>query len=87
MKGQRDGEKLATLAHSTVKADKATIAKALTGHWKEEHLFELNQAWQMYHFHQDQIALCDQRIEAVLQTEIQRKGQNDLLYDGKKKAY
>lgn len=84
--GERDGTKLAALAHSRVKADKATIAKALTGHWKAEHLYELRQAWKMYHFHQDQIMDCDQQIEELLQKEIQRKGQNDLLYDGKKKS-
>ena len=86
LEGERDGTKLAALAHSRVKADKATIAKALTGHWKTEHLYELKQAWDMYHFYQDQIVDCDQQIEQLLSEKIQRKGQNDLLYDGKKKA-
>ena len=87
LEGERDGTKLAKLAHSRVKVDKVTIAKALTGNWKTEHLFELRQAWNMYHFHQQQIAEIDQQIEQLLEKEIQRKGQNDLLYDGKKKAY
>jgi len=86
LEGERDGTKLAALADYRVKADKATIAKALTGHWKTEHLFELRQAWNTYHFYQQQILECDQQIEQLLKIEIQRKGQNDLLYDGKKKA-
>jgi len=59
----------------------------LSGHWKAEHLFELKQAWETYHFYQKQISSCDQQIEQLLQREIALKGQNDLVYDGKKKAH
>ena len=52
--GERDGEKLSQLANGRVKTDKATIAKALTGFWREDHLFELEQHWQMYHYHRQQ---------------------------------
>jgi len=84
--GERDGQKLAALADRRVKADKATIAKALTGHWKEQHLFELRQSWQMYHFYHQQIAECDKRIEAILQAKIEVNGQHDLVYEPKKKS-
>ena len=86
LKGERNGKRLAALADPRVRADKATIAKALTGHWKEENLFELRQAWQMYHFYHDQIAECDQRIEQLLQAEVRRKEQHDLVYEPKKKS-
>jgi len=87
LEGERDGKNLASLADPRVKADKTTIAKALNGHWKAEHLFELKQAWETYHFYQKQISSCDQQIEQLLQREIALKGQNDLVYDGKKKAH
>ena len=86
LKGERDSKKLAALADYRVKADKSTIAKALTGHWKVAHLFELQQAWDTYHFYHSQIATCDQQIEQLLQKEIERKGQNDLVYEGQKKS-
>ena len=42
--GERDPRKLAQLRNYRIKADEATIAKSLQGHWREEHLFELTQA-------------------------------------------
>lgn len=78
--GQRDGDQLAKLADPRVKADKATIAKALTGYWHEQHLFTLEQCWQMYKFYQKQISQCDTRIEALLQTKAEQTGQNELVY-------
>ena len=33
------------IARSQDQSDEATIAKSLQGHWREEHIFELNQAW------------------------------------------
>jgi len=83
--GERDGKKLATLADPRVKASKEKITKALTGYWKEEHLFELRQAWDMYNYYYSQVAECDKRIERLLKEEIQREGQNDLLYNSKRK--
>lgn len=84
--GQRDGLKLAQLADKRVKADKQTLAKALTGQWQDQHLFELRQCWEMYHFHQTQIEQCDQRIEALLESKVETSGQNELYYDPKKKT-
>ena len=46
--------------------DAATIAKALEGTWRPEHLFALQQAYDLYQFHHQQMAECDQRIEAEL---------------------
>jgi len=83
--GQRDGQQLAALADRRVKADKRTIAKALTGNWKDQHLFELRQSWEMYQFYHQQIAQCDIKIEQILKAELQRTGQNDLAYEPKKK--
>ena len=49
-----------------MKADEATIAKSLQGQWREEHIFELTQALELYRFYQGKIAECDREIEAQL---------------------
>ena len=46
--GQRDPRRLAQLRDPRIKADEATIAKSLQGHWREEHIFELTQALELY---------------------------------------
>lgn len=86
LNGERDGSKLAELADHRVKADKATLAKALTGYWRTDHLFELGQHWELYHYYQKQLERCDQKIEEVLQSRVQATGQAELAYDQKKKS-
>ena len=44
VKGERDPEGLAQLRCVGIKADEATIARSLRGHWQEEHILEANQA-------------------------------------------
>jgi len=60
--GERDGVKLAQLRDRRCKSSAATIAKALTGDWQEEHLFVLNQSLELYDFYTAQIAHCDAQI-------------------------
>ena len=66
--GQRDPKVLAQMRHQSIKSSEETIAKALTGDWREEHLFTLQQALEGYDFQHRQIAACDQRIERYLHT-------------------
>ena len=49
------------------KADEATIAKSLQGHWREEHIFELTQALELYRAYHVKIAECDREIEVRLE--------------------
>jgi transposase len=65
--GQRDPVALAELASRRVKSSKDEIAKALVGDWREEHLFCLAQAHQMYQKYQADIAQCDQKLAAELE--------------------
>ena len=65
--GERDPRKLAQFRRPGMKADEATIAKSLQGHWQEEHIFELTQALELYRFYHDKIAECDREIEAQLE--------------------
>ena len=65
--GERDPRKLARLRDPRIKADEATIARSLRGHWREEHIFDLTQALELYRFYQDKITECDREIEAQLE--------------------
>jgi transposase len=42
------------------------IAAALTGNWREEHVFALAQALELYETYQSKIAACDSQTAAVL---------------------
>jgi len=61
--GERDPHKLAQLRNYRCQKDEAEIAKALTGTWRNEHLFVLQQALQLYDFYTAQIQACDTEIE------------------------
>ena len=84
--GERDATKLAKLADGRVKADKATIAKALTGFWRKDHLFELKQHWEMYYNYRNQLAECDEQIDNLLQKRVETTGQAEHVYEPKKKS-
>ena len=64
--GERNPRELAKLRDYRVKASEATIAKALHGHWRDEHLFELAQAVELHTTYQEKIADCDRQIETLL---------------------
>src|SRR5690242_4040866 len=66
--GERAPQLLATSRDKRCKHDQGTIAKALTGHWRAEHLFALQQALEQYEFVQQQLRACEIQIEACLQT-------------------
>ena len=65
--GERDPRQLAKLRDHRIKADEATIARSLQGHWLEEHILELTQALELYRFYHQKIAECDWEIEAQLE--------------------
>jgi transposase len=64
--GERDGTRLAKYRNYRVKADEATIARALQGNWRDEHLLALEQAIARFDFFRAQIGAVEQRIRAVL---------------------
>lgn len=61
--GERDPRKLAELRNYRCKKDEGEIIKALTGTWREEHLFILKQSLAFYDFYTEQIEACDAEIE------------------------
>ena len=64
--GQRDPKTLARHRHRRIKASSEDVTKALTGNWRDEHLFVLRQSLAMY----DDIAVhlgeCDRKLQALL---------------------
>ncbi len=64
--GEREPKVLARHRHRRVKASEADIAKALTGNWREEHLFVLGQALAMYDDIGRHLAECDAKLETLL---------------------
>jgi transposase len=66
LEGERDPRTLAALRNVQCHNDEEAIAKALEGTWRPEHLFALRQAYELYQFHHQQIAECDQMMEAEL---------------------
>lgn len=66
--GERSPKALAELRDHRCRHDEATIAEALRGHWREEHLFTLQQTLALYDMLQDLVGECDQKIERQLRT-------------------
>ena len=66
--GERDPQVLATYRDKRIKANMATIVKALEGNYLDEHLSSLKRYLQLYDFYQSQIEDCDRQIEALLET-------------------
>ncbi len=61
--GERDPLTLATLRNNHCRTSETQIAKALHGHYRDEHLFLLQQALQSFDHFNVQIQALDQRIE------------------------
>lgn len=68
LKGERDPRQLAKLRNERCKRTEAEIARALQGNWRDEHLFALKQALELYESYHQQLRACDGQIEAHLQT-------------------
>ena len=64
--GNQDPAALTEFRDPRCKASKSTIREALTGNYREEHVFALGQSLDLYDFHQAKIAECDEHVEAVL---------------------
>jgi transposase len=64
--GVRDPEALAAHRDYRCKASHQTIARSLCGSWREEHLFALRQALELYDTYQKKIDDCDTAIARQL---------------------
>ena len=66
--GERDPVVLARLRDPRCKHTEEMIAKALHGNWREDHLFELQQAVALYRTYRSKLVECDEQIESYLAT-------------------
>ena len=66
LRGTRDPEKLAKYRDKGCKASEAQIAQALTGTYREEHLFELKLAHEAWQFTLKQVEKVDEQIALQL---------------------
>ncbi len=64
--GERDPGALAAFRDCRCKATPETLEAALTGNYRAEHVFALQQAVELYESYTAKIVACDQQIEVVL---------------------
>ncbi len=64
--GEYDPRKLASYRDKGCKKSEEVIEKSLTGHYREEHIFCLKQALELYDTYKEKIAACDVEIERQL---------------------
>lgn len=66
VQGERDAKLLASYRDKRCKNPVEMIEKALTGNYREEHVFTLKQALELYEAYQNKIKACDDEIEKQL---------------------
>jgi transposase len=64
--GVRDPKKLAEFRDRRCKQPQEVIERSLTGNYRPEHLFSLQQALETFDFYQKHILECDKQIETTL---------------------
>jgi transposase len=74
--GERNPQVLAKLRHRSIKASDEAVIKALTGNWRDEHLFVLGQALAMYDDIGRHLAECDAKLNTLLAN--RRRGHVDI---------
>ena len=74
LRGGRDPLELAELRHDKCHHTESEIARALYGNWRDEHLFALRQALELYEAYQAKLRDCDDCIERHLRTFADRSG-------------
>lgn len=78
--GKRDAAQLATYRDIRCKESEKTITAALTGTYRDEHVFALKHAVELYDFYQELINECDTEIEKAMATlTCQKKAPEDPL--------
>ena len=68
LNGQRTPDELAKYRDNHCKKSETDIAKSLKGHYREEHLFALRQAVELYDIYDEKIRACDKALEQKLNT-------------------
>lgn len=99
--GERSPAVLAAFRDPRCAASEETLRAALTGHYRDEHVFALRQALDLYDVHQTKVAECDAEIERALRTLSEEqptpaaplpdrrhaKGRNEPQFDARETLY
>jgi transposase len=64
--GERDPKALARHRHKRIKASTEDVTRALTGNWREEHLFALKKSLAMYDDIGRHLADCDAKLHELM---------------------
>jgi len=80
--GQRDPKELAAMCEPNCKNSEQTIAKALMGNYRDEHLFALRQAVELFEEYGKKLKACDEKIAAALAA-FEKKGDRANLTEKK----
>ena len=64
--GERNASELASYRNYRCKSSLEIIEKSLTGSYRDEHIFALSQALELFDIYQNKIKACDERIEKQL---------------------
>ena len=64
--GERDPNVLASHRDRRCHASVEMVCQALVGNYREEHVFALTQALELYEVYQTKVTACDEQIEAIL---------------------
>jgi transposase len=64
--GERTPKILASYRNRSCKNSIEIIEKSLTGHYRDEHIFSLTQALELYDTYRDKVVACDNEIEKQL---------------------
>jgi len=83
--GERDVNKLADMRDRNCKATHEVIAQSLIGNYRQEHLFSLKQAVELFEFYQQKIRECEQEIEAYLGTLPHKRDDEPPTMEGRAK--
>lgn len=70
IEGQRDPAAFLAYVEPRIRADKETLMKSLTGNWRMEQLFLLEQNYGLYKIVNQHIMVCEKKIEELLQMQI-----------------
>jgi transposase len=70
LQGERRPEVLVELLDGRIKASREVVLKSLEGVYKAEHLFELQQSFELYEVYRQKVQQCDEQIQAHLATGI-----------------
>lgn len=72
--GERDPAVLAQFRDPKCARSESEIARALTGNYQREYLFELKQALELYRVYAEQIRACDAELESLYQDQPPASG-------------